>query len=414
MKKLLSIVGAFVFALALATPAMAFDIVMGNPATDRAVVDTYHNFSIVDTNNSAGYDGVITEIQYYAKNTNPFKFLIVDETRQVEWKSDLITLSGVGMFTYTLPSPVEVHPGWNIGMYFQSTGTIPFDYDGTADPAYYEGNNAGKPAIGEILTVAGTTRRYYSLLANGWSYGAWDPDNDGVSYSTDLCPGTTADGSWESDKGWGTNRWQVMDMDNAGTLGWFQNKPKVGATAGFGTDLDYTYGCNGHQILELLSPIKGAMEGHWKYGLSTSVVEDFHLDYQDGIIDGRYFVERVTVPANKSTNTYSVNPLASGVSYILKASGTANAGDGIVFDARYSFRTPTSTEWTDAVSTYESYGVTLLDLLYDGSTLWGDYNSSHEYEANVIGAGIIAPFRIHDIYYPNNTGNLLVDIYAEL
>ena len=66
------------------------------------------------------------------------------------------------------------------------------------------------------------------------------------------------------------------------------------------------------------------------------------------------------------------------------------------------------------MSTYEGYGVTLLDLFYNGSTPWGAYNSSHEYEVAVAGTGTVAPFRIYDVYYPNNTGNLYVDIYAQL
>lgn len=123
-------------------------------------------------------------------------------------------------------------------------------------------------------------------------------------------------------------------------------------------------------------------------------------------------LETVTVPANKDTNTNSLYPLISGTNYIFKARGTADAGDGIQFDARYSYRTQTSTVWTDAVSTYEGYGVTLLDLLYNNTTPWGAYDASHVYEASVSGTGTVAPFRINDIYYPNNTGNLYVDIYS--
>lgn len=81
-----------------------------------------------------------------------------------------------------------------------------------------------------------------------------------------------------------------------------------------------------------------------------------------------------------------------------------------MFDARYSFRTGSSTDWTDAVSTYEGYGVTLLDLLFNGTTPWGVYNSEHNYEYTVLGDGNKAAFRIHDVYYPNNTGSLSVDI----
>lgn len=123
-------------------------------------------------------------------------------------------------------------------------------------------------------------------------------------------------------------------------------------------------------------------------------------------------IETVTVPAGLSTNTLSSNTLSIGSSYILKAYGTANAGDGIEFDARYSFRTPTSSTWTDAVSTYESYGVQLLDLYFNGSTPWGSYNSLHEYKYLAVGNGSQAAFSVYDVYYTNNTGDLKVDIYS--
>ncbi|KKT33119.1 MAG: hypothetical protein UW20_C0005G0051 [Candidatus Woesebacteria bacterium GW2011_GWB1_44_11] len=132
------------------------------------------------------------------------------------------------------------------------------------------------------------------------------------------------------------------------------------------------------------------------------------------IIDQLILVEIVEVPADKDTDTTSSDPLESGVNYVLKARGTADAGDGIEFDARYSIRTLSSSDWTDAVSTYGGYGVTLLDLLYNGSTPWGEFNASHDYETTVTGAGVVATFRIYDVYYPNNTGDLYVDIYQKL
>lgn len=235
-----------------------------------------------------------------------------------------------------------------------------------------------------------------------------DSDGDGVDNIDDLCSGTVADQAWDSDKGWGINRWQVQS-----DFWWYQNKP-----AGKGTynptityDIGYTYGCDGHQILALLGD---AMKGHYKFGISSSVLEEFHLDMSDGILDGRYLVETVTVPANKATDTLSVNPLLLGTNYVLKAYGTADAGDTITFDARYSFRTLSSSSWTDAVSTYEGYGVTLLDLLFNGTTPWGAFDLGHNYEYAVAGDGNNATFRIYDVYYPNNTGNLSVDILVDL
>jgi choice-of-anchor C domain-containing protein len=563
-------------------PAKAATLTLGNAPIDRAVVDTYSNFSIIDTNNPAAMDGTINKVEFYAKNTNPFKFLIVDNTGIVKWKSELITPSTMGVHTYYIPTQKpEVLVGWNIGMYFQQTGTIPFDYASEADSAYYETNNAGEPTIGELLTVAGNSKRYYSLLASGlnfsngsferevvsnpfttkssgnttiphWIIGAsidhirnywtasegsqsidlnalssgsisqtfdttpgvtyvfsfdlsgnptvhsscmvpekiltvtanskdlvsytydtsiskntvgamnWvkeyyiftaeedkttlqfssnttgacgpaldnvslesyadrDKDNDGVLDDQDMCDDTLPDDNTWSSGSLGINRWEVrINSGNPLQLSWYQNQPvKKGMPPNLtpGHEISYSCGCNGHQILGILGQglNENFMNGHQKYGLSSSILNDFSLDCHDGNIDGRYFIETVTVPANKADNTQTANILEEGKDYFFKARGTANAGDGIVFDAKYSYRTPTSTTWTDSVSTYEGYGPQLLDLfLNDSSINWGGYNGTNEYEYHFIGVNARANFKIYDIYYPNNTGNLYVDVYQEI
>ena len=244
-----------------------------------------------------------------------------------------------------------------------------------------------------------------------------DSDNDGVLNGTDYCDsGTTADSTW--DVSWGTNRWEVRDS-GSGVLKWYQNQPVKkgkGAMAVEMYDIGYTYGCNGHQILQMLKDEFGdVMNGHWKYGLSSSVIKDFQMDLNDGVLDGKYFIEKVLVPANSAGNTMSANALTNGVNFILKASGTAFAGDNIEFDAKCSFRTGSSLVWTDAVSTYEGYGTQLLDLYVNGMNVnWGPCDAGHNYEYNMVGDGNNASFNIYDVYYPNNTGNLVVDIYAQI
>jgi hypothetical protein len=242
-----------------------------------------------------------------------------------------------------------------------------------------------------------------------------DADGDGVPDAADLCPGTSTDASWSG--GWGTNRWQVMSTSG---LGWYQNKPK--GVSGKIYDMGYTYGCNGHQILTMLKDKLGAvMNGHWKFGLSSSVLEEFHTNFADGNISGRYFIETVTVPANKETDSNSVYPLVSAINYVLKSRGTACAEMNtpgvctISFDADYS-NTPAldGSNWVDGVTNY-SPANDLLDLKVNGNFVnWGTYSSSHEYTYPIVGGGNNATFRIYDVYYPNNTGNLYVDIYAQL
>jgi len=64
MKKLISFV--FVCFFVFASSTRAFDLYMGGSSDikDRAYVDSYQNFSIIDTNQQSEYEGIITEIHY--------------------------------------------------------------------------------------------------------------------------------------------------------------------------------------------------------------------------------------------------------------------------------------------------------------------------------------------------------------
>jgi len=168
MKKILAILGGLVLIFAFVSSVDAAVLSIGNDDEPRPVVDTYHNFTIIDTNNPATANGEIDTFKYYASNTNPFKFVVVDGSGVVKWISSLITPASAGKYTYS--EVVPVNTGWNVGLYFQSTGTVPFAYDGAADPAYYEPNNAGEPTVDETLSYAGSSDRYYSFVATGKTY----------------------------------------------------------------------------------------------------------------------------------------------------------------------------------------------------------------------------------------------------
>ncbi len=265
-------------------------------------------------------------------------------------------------------------------------------------------------------TISGTSPWSWTM-ATGKAQ-SYDADHDGVMASKDYCPGTTADGSW--DVSFGPNRWQVQDV--GGTLQWFQNKVKKGVPTPtmMYPDLTYTYGCNGHQILDLLKASFGSMmNGHYKYGLSSSVLEDFHKDMADGVLDGYYYLETLSVPANSGSPVSSTAALISGHEYKLKASGTAMAcnepGCVIVFDPEYS-TSDSGTTWVDGVAPpYDSYGPNLLDLMVDGGYVnWGAYNPAHTYEIPYVGTGAPASFGVYDVFYPNNTGALSVDIFGKI
>jgi hypothetical protein len=149
------------------------------------------------------------------------------------------------------------------------------------------------------------------------------------------------------------------------------------------------------------------MTGHWKFGCSISVMEDFISGLPPLVVDS------VQVNAADSTPTASNIALQSGVVYQLEAMGTAFAGDTIDFDAKYSVTNRISGDtWTDAVSGYESYGPTLLDLFVNGASVdWGAHNEQHTYYYNLIGDGTTVDLLIYDIYYPNNSGAITVNIY---
>jgi len=197
-----------------------------------------------------------------------------------------------------------------------------------------------------------------------------DTDRDGVKDSKDLCnEGSLEDFPWESGK-WGTNRWQVQNTESI--LGWYQNKPFKGLLTPTYTKktMEYTCGCNGHQILERLSPFGNTMLGHWKFGLSSSLVEEFSSDCSDGTIDGMYLLDEVVVASN-GTTVDSITT-TEGVEYLLKASGTytfalgwgqdLNGGNYGIADAKFNNRSASynngeagwvnGAEWDDPYTNY--------------------------------------------------------------
>jgi len=121
-------------------------------------------------------------------------------------------------------------------------------------------------------------------------------------------------------------------------------------------------------------------------------------------------VETVTVLSDGSS-VQSTNNLENGVTYLLEASGTANAGGNIYFDAEYSTRSGWTT-WQDGVLGYESLGEDLLDLKVNNEFVdWGAYNEGHTYWWSMVGDGTSVELQIYDTYPSNNVGNLTVDIY---
>lgn len=149
--------------LLLASTAFAAATTVGNPAIGRATVDTYSNFTIIDTNNPVSASGTLNTFNYYASNLNSFEFVLVDTGNVVKYVSSIITPPGTGAQAYSASVPVSA--GWNLGVHFDSTGTVPFDYVGAS--AIYTPNNNGTPVVGSTLNVEGMSGRTYSWNAAG-------------------------------------------------------------------------------------------------------------------------------------------------------------------------------------------------------------------------------------------------------
>ena len=163
-KKILSIIGSLITLAIVVNIASAATVTVGNDDTSRTVTDTRADFVIIDTNNPATSNAWLEGFKYYASTTNPFHFLIVDSTDQVKWVSGEITPGLTGSNEYN-PGPVFIKSGWNIGMYFVSTGTIPFNY--TGDPAWYTLGGYGLPTVGDTLIYQSSSNRVYSFVASG-------------------------------------------------------------------------------------------------------------------------------------------------------------------------------------------------------------------------------------------------------
>ncbi len=405
---------------------------IGATAADKFIGENFINKPVADVD-SISYDfkigsgGVATEEEHFYMNVYA-NFGVSDDLKFYDCRYNVVPVVGsVAGFTTvtfdpTVAYPVTTRGGVNASPF--ACPAVPADMDVLSAGSNIRvfALNVGDASVNDVGLDGYLDKVVVSVNSDVTTYD-FDPDldldDDGVLNDQDKCAGTTVDGSWTMP--WGTNRFQVM-ADGNGVLGWYQNQP---VKKGKGTqavkvyDMDYSYGCNGHQILEMLqNELGNVMNGHVKYGLSGGILKEFNLDMSDGVLDGMYHIETVVVPATNTYDVSSVATLLSGHDYKFKASGTANAGDSIAFDADYSYRTGSSSTWTDSVSTYEYLGDTLLDLtVNNGFVNWDDdatYNMDHVYWYDMAGADASVSFKIYDTYYPGNTGSLMVDIYAQI
>mgnify|MGYP001613808621 CR=1 FL=1 len=335
----------------------------------------------------------------------------------------------------TLPNDVIVAFAYNTGDY----GANPLHVDGP-----YNSLNVGIPA-NQVVSVGNddnVDKTFWDTIYPGYTAGlkedsGWipngtiamqinaisaDSDNDGVNNDLDFCSGTLEDGDWSVN--WGNNRWEVRN--DSGVLNWYQNKvgKKGVTTPTIGQNISYTYGCNGHQIIEKLNEKFGSvMNGHLKYGLSSGVLEEFHQDLSDGVLDGMYLLETVSVNSKLVAGGSSATTLLTGKNYKFKISGTWTNRPGETVDAKYTTMNNWSTN-TDAPA--GGYPNELLDVQVEQAFVdWGSYSALHKYELDhtPVSDGVVN-FRVFDGnvgtntpdlgWYGDNNGTLSVNIYAQI
>jgi len=162
------------FAASGSKGASAAAISVGNDPNSRSQVDSYKNFVVLDTNHPIQADGHLTGFSYYATSTSPFRFLLVDGNNVVKWMSDQITPPQLGANNFTPAAQIGVKQGWDLGVYFTATSSIPFEVSGAS--AFYTDNNSGQPSADNTLNFVGSSSRTYSFGATGT---ATQPDNNG-------------------------------------------------------------------------------------------------------------------------------------------------------------------------------------------------------------------------------------------
>jgi len=239
-----------------------------------------------------------------------------------------------------------------------------------------------------------------------------DTDCDGVLDVDDMCFETLADVIKEDQSVnrwiWKDNSWETVTPDK-----------KKGKGPDFTPTMDYTYGCSCTQILEKLVGKTGLdFGGHYKFGCSKSILEDWH--------NNEYFLETVNVPSDESVVTSSAT-IMSDETYVLKASGTYVYGTWAVpyvADAKCSYRAPGVLNpypypiWLsgdDLPSPYTNY----LEVKVNGGVVnWGvtpgDCSPDNKYTMEYAGVDHL-DFNIYDGgAIGDNDGSIPVSIFVKL
>lgn len=125
--------------------------------------------------------------------------------------------------------------------------------------------------------------------------------------------------------------------------------------------------------------------------------------------------ETLTVPLTGATVT-SQATLKSGVTYKVRAAGTATAGSGILTDPEYAWTSSITVDYCNNSPSDVDLGLGLNDPStargYRKQPFWGAYAASHEYTIDVVGQNQPLRLNYHDCNYSDNAGTLTVAIFA--
>lgn len=168
---------ALLIPLLWAVSGQAETIRVGSDAVSRAFLDPnfdysqilYSNIAVVDHTHRIPVDGKVTQFEYYAANTNPFHFMLLDKSLFVRWISEPIRPPAPGINTYTLSEPFSVESRGYIGAYLLSgitkAGTIPFDYHASSEDGDVMCLYDTVPILGSYFEYNDISNRSYSFNA---------------------------------------------------------------------------------------------------------------------------------------------------------------------------------------------------------------------------------------------------------
>jgi hypothetical protein len=298
MKKLLmklAVVAVILVPLVWAVPGQSQTITVGNAPISRPYLDPYFDFSgfsystvtVVDNANLIPLDGKVTGFQYYAANTTPFRFILVDGDHDVvKWVSGEITPAGTdsgnSYTTYSLAEPYpQVKSGWYIGVYLMSdsankkgSSAIPFDFDSSGNSGFISClYNKPAPRFGDSVESPDRSNRIYSFRAT------LVPDAPQSGETVDVTIVKYLDGAHASDSvvSAGGNVFPMI-------ASWGDpNNSTIGGTDSFYLDQD---GYNTSTPYEAKSPVM-------PMGSFYSVAEDTHQNTVRTSCDGEFPFSRL-------------------------------------------------------------------------------------------------------------------------